>query len=409
LGRLSGVTPDGFFEAREIPAGLYNLCLKGYGATYRRFLAQVLVDRNVTGVILDPARPAAIPPITWETHRWTHGEPATETFGDLPEVPEPGALAWPFNHGQISRYTERLRADVQSAKPGVTPLMRAAASGDADDVRRQIAAGADPNRADSSGWTPLMYAATAPRAAALEALLQAGANPKAVSAMGQTALVAAVTSPRVGQLLMATLGAQMRGGRALAGPPDKAASFLNPLIAAGADVNGQSVDGFTALMLAREPEVVKLLLRARANPNARTAAGQTAAMLNAGLTDLSKEKLRLLLASGADINLQDRNGQTALMLLVTGKSPGTGDRPLESRGTDVKKLAEVVSIIRKAGGRTDIRDSAGRTVFERIAQEEAQTLKDLDRWASVPAGKTLPQARAKVQKWYAELEKVLRK
>jgi uncharacterized protein DUF6438/ankyrin repeat protein len=102
-----------------------------------------------------------------DTHRWIHGEPRAESLG--------GNLGF----------------DARGPKPGLTPLMQAAAKGDLDEMRRLLAGRADPNERDSSGWTPLMYATQAQTADAIRILLQAGASPNAQSYTGQTALMAA--------------------------------------------------------------------------------------------------------------------------------------------------------------------------------------------------------------------------
>ena len=104
-----------------------------------------------------------------DTHRWIHGDPRAEYFS--------GNLA----------------SDGRGPKPGLTPLMQAAAKGDLEEMRRLLAGHADPNAQDSSGWTPLMYATQAQTAEAIQMLLQAGANPNARSYTGQTALMAAAT------------------------------------------------------------------------------------------------------------------------------------------------------------------------------------------------------------------------
>ena len=104
-----------------------------------------------------------------DTHRWIHGDPRAEYFSG------------------------NLGSDGRGPKPGLTPLMQAAARGDLEELRRLLAGQADPNAQDSSGWTPLMYATQAQTAEAIQTLIQAGANPNVQSYAGQTALMAAST------------------------------------------------------------------------------------------------------------------------------------------------------------------------------------------------------------------------
>ena len=75
---------------------------------------------------------------------------------------------------------------------GRTPLMLACRSGDANEVDRLIASGADVNARNNSGTTPLMYAKTAAVGSGdtrvLCALIDAGADVNAKDAAGRTAL-----------------------------------------------------------------------------------------------------------------------------------------------------------------------------------------------------------------------------
>src|SRR5436309_13048371 len=70
------------------------------------------------------------------------------------------------------------------------------------------------------------------------------------------------------------------------------------------------------------------------------------------------EKLRLLIASRADVNAQDNDGRTALMFAMYGSlSWNDTDRAFPER-------AEMVSLLREAGPRTDLRDTSGLTALD---------------------------------------------
>ncbi len=73
---------------------------------------------------------------------------------------------------------------------GMTPLIMASMSGNADVIEALIAAGADVNMAKSTGATPLMLAAASGKVDAVRSLLDhgAGVNAKETS-HGQTALM----------------------------------------------------------------------------------------------------------------------------------------------------------------------------------------------------------------------------
>ena len=174
-----------------------------------------------------------------DTHRWRHGDPANELFGDL-----------------------HLIEDARFAKPGKTQLMHATATPAREAVplllQQKVAIDAE----DASGWTALMYAAGAGSLDQVRQLLAAGADATHRSRMGETLIFAAV------------------------GSRSDAVAKLLLLQRAGANVAAVSNDGTTALMMAVayywKPEILKTLLALGADPSARNAAGKTALdLLNA--------------------------------------------------------------------------------------------------------------------------------
>ena len=74
----------------------------------------------------------------------------------------------------------------------IDALLRAAATGELDAVRRLIATGTDVNATNEIGYTPLMSAARSYRTSVVRFLLEQGADPNAVCSDGMTALHAAV-------------------------------------------------------------------------------------------------------------------------------------------------------------------------------------------------------------------------
>jgi Domain of unknown function (DUF6438)/Ankyrin repeats (3 copies) len=131
---------------------------------------------------------------TADTHRWRHGDPQKEQFL--------GCL------GGDMGPCDQLGYDGEHPKPGVTPLMRAAAKSDLRQVTTLLKQGANPNGRDSSGWTALMYAARSASPDVLKALLDAGADAKVRSIAGQVALAACTGPQRLEQasLLIAAGG-----------------------------------------------------------------------------------------------------------------------------------------------------------------------------------------------------------
>jgi hypothetical protein len=193
------------------------------------------------------------------THRWINGDPRMEVVAVVRTT-----------EARIDPSLGLIRPTLGSAegpKPGLTPLMKASARGDIDEIRRQLSLQADPNAQDSSGWTPLFYATQAKELDAIKILLDAGANPNVRSHMDQTAVMGVVSAYYF--------------------PAEK----LQLLIPARVDINAQDVDGHTALMFAMygsliynptdkgfldRVALVTLMREAGARPELRDATGLTA-------------------------------------------------------------------------------------------------------------------------------------
>jgi ankyrin repeat protein len=209
-------------------------------------------------------------------------------------------------------------ADVNvRAKDGRTPLMEAAQFGVADSVRKLLDAGADVNIADNSGFTVLMAAAGSfagsvqSKRETLDLLLLHGADVKAVNRLGENALSRLVQSnPRadlseIGMIVTKLLkaGADPNAKTSDGSPIIVAASsvgnrgLVDALVSAGADVNARGQMGTALLTAVRFPEVVKILLDAKADPNVANNTGNTP--LLAAATGRIIESMKLLLDAGA--------------------------------------------------------------------------------------------------------------
>ena len=208
----------------------------------------------------------------------------------------------------------RQKADVNGADAeGMTALHWAAHWNDLDAVTARLSAGARAAVANRYGVTPLHEAATVGNAAMVNALLRAGANANAAYGDGETPLM---TASRTGN-------------------PDA----VKLLIESGGQVNtAEAFRGQTALMYAaveNHAAVVRALLAAGANPNARTkeytfqkltggAGGIIHDRPQGGLTALilaarqgARESADLLIAAGADVNAAEpQYGFTAMQTAV---------------------------------------------------------------------------------------------
>jgi hypothetical protein len=161
-----------------------------------------------------------------DTHLWRHGDPENEPLSNV-------------------------LADVWLPKPGVTPLMRAAAGADTKSMRAALAAGADIDAQDSSGWTALIYAAAASSSESVQLLLNSHADPNHKSFGGDTPLHASAMNRQ----------------------------FDQDLFRAGGDVNARNSEGVTVLMILAAKgyaDDVEEALKSGADPSAKDAKGRTA-------------------------------------------------------------------------------------------------------------------------------------
>jgi ankyrin repeat protein len=223
-----------------------------------------------------------------------------------------------------------------------TPLADAARDGNKNAVRRLLKFGVNVNARDDWGGTALIRAVLKGHGEIVVMLLAAKANPNYVDSYGESALSYAIkfrheeilqllikagadinlshTKEGISLLMIASAISEssntpeVQGGirsTTLLLPSD----FVQTLIEAGANVNHQSRDGETALLLAFQVdnlETLKKLLAAGANPNLRPRWRETALVQAVKLG--RKEIVRLLLQAGADVNLHSKRHESPLAL-----------------------------------------------------------------------------------------------
>jgi ankyrin repeat protein len=197
---------------------------------------------------------------------------------------------------EVTQRAGREELNYTVPRGGMTALLFAARSGDADSARLLIAAGADVNDALPDGASALIIAAHSGHRQAAIALLDAGANANA-NAVGYTALHAAVLRSDV--------------------------ELVKALLARGANANAPITKGMPVRRNSQDFELPKTLV------------GATPYTLAAKF--LEPDIMRALAAAGADTRLPMKDGATPLMAAAgMGIAPPAQD---EKRGTDRRGLA----------------------------------------------------------------------
>jgi len=188
--------------------------------------------------------------------------------------------------------------DARSEQTGGTVLMLACSYQDFENVIELLLEnGADVHARSNDGRTALIWAA-ARSLQAVEMLLEREADVNVTANDGMTALIHAVMG-----VLSESVSVEV---------PEL-------LLAEGADVNaqltGEGIKGWTALMFAtsgEQPKLVEFLLANGAEVDAQAADGKSALMMACENGD--RKTVDVLLAAGADVTLENEAGETALSL-----------------------------------------------------------------------------------------------
>ncbi len=208
---------------------------------------------------------------------------------------------------------------------------------DAEKVRLLLARGADAKAASQRGRTALVVAARGDGSAAVvKLLIAAGADPKAVDASKTTTLNAATVGNDIDTIrLMVDAGVDINAADFAGFTPlinaaaNRNLEAVKLLLSKGADVNARSGDGsyqkvkagtialgsFTPLTAAAAfgaPDLIKTLLDAGAKVDVPDVRGMTPLMLAVANDRQQIDVVRMLIAAGADLNAKSTAGETAL-------------------------------------------------------------------------------------------------
>jgi ankyrin repeat protein len=284
------------------------------------------------------------------------------------------ALMWAVaqKHADAAKALIDGGADIKArSRGGFTAMMFAARVGDSQSADVLLAAGANVNEAGPRNMTPLIMASASGQEAFAIHLLDKGADPNAKDEFGATALhyavekgitslngvryanyVAYIFRPSLTELVKALLAHKADpNARLVRSPP-----LGGYAPAGGAAAGGQAAAGATPFLLAAaspDPEVMRLLVAAGADPKLGTNAKLTPVMVAAGLsrgqdytTDekrLAADAIRMTVELGGDVNAVNEDGLTAL------------------HGAAVNGADAVVQYLADKGAKLDVRDKYQQT------------------------------------------------
>jgi len=211
-----------------------------------------------------------------------------------------------------------------SARSLPTGVVFAAQRGDAEEVKRRLAAGDDPNAFDPTSLrTALHWAAKNNNVEIIDALLSGGANVSLVEKMGRGPLALAAESGSVDAMRrLLDSHAEVNARDEHGGSPILWAAGLGSpeavqvLLEAGADVNVQDSNGMTPLMWAAnvgDPRNVAILATSpNINLNATDKVSSETALMRAARNG-KVDSLKILIERGASVDLRNQQNMTALL------------------------------------------------------------------------------------------------
>ncbi len=285
--------------------------------------------------------------------------------------------------------------DAPASRPdGSTPLQWAVFDGNVAEVKRLLAAGADPGAVNLYGVDAIQLAADESNTELLRLLLKAGANPNSVNADGETVLHLVARSGNLeAAKLLVNAGALVDPRERFGGQTPlmwatarRHPDLLQYLASKGADVNARSAvrdyarvataesrakhldrGGFTPLMYAAREncrECVPVLLKYHADVTLPDPSGMpplSIALMN-GNWDLAK----LLIDAGSDVNQWDLYGQGPLNVAIANETVRGDDNPLDQDVPNRVTARDVVKMLVERGANPNQQlyyQAAARTIL----------------------------------------------
>ena len=210
-------------------------------------------------------------------------------------------------------------------------------------------AGADIEASDDSGSTALMYAAREGRLGLFRMLLKAGADTGVRDTLGGTLLTVAAdgaNKPKmIKELIDVGLEVDARDNDGMTALM-MAARWNSPqvvkaLLEVGADVNAKLEASTTALTTDRADGDIFAAIIDGKRTDVPVNAGTTVLML-AALNNRKPDVVRVLLDAGSDVNARDEVGRTALMLAARWNTSRIIDTLLDA-GADIASVCSGLS------------------------------------------------------------------
>jgi len=293
---------------------------------------------------------------------------------------------------------------VGSGGGGLSALHFAAREGDIESTRALLDGGADVNQLTEYGWTALLTAVNNRNYRLAQLLLERGADPNIANKGGWT------------PLYIATDNRNIEGGDYPVPKPDiDHLEIITSLLDKGADANGRIKDNtltrtiftmqwfyedgatpFVRASQSSDTELMKLLLKYKADPKLPTAYGDTALTAAGGIgwvdgvtyersPQENLEAIRMLLDLGLDPNAANNEGRTALM------------------GAALKGRNDVIQLLVDRGAKLELRDKGSRDTHNLGSQAAGV------RWQALDYAEGLVRVGVQSAVAYPEAAKLMRR